>query len=436
MSVSYKSTTALATSRWQHLAVTVDQTNERVTFFLDNKPVGIHRASTLNLLENSENITIGRNSASEYFNGMMDDVRVYSRVLSAEELSNIFNYKNEGSLIAKYDFEKYDLDKMELYDEGPYGYTGSLVGVGANSGAMSKDVGHFAIKQTSFETFADEYVEIDGSDPTNKLQGARLNNCTFAAWVKLGAASGSTYEPIMAKEGVFSFGVNYGRACLKLGDGATLHELPVMGMPEMESRTEEVAKPSTLRVTGNGYSSTEVLPPAVPPSSYFKGMGYNCFEWNFVNTLYENSSVFKLHTVDARSTAANEFSVDDPLQMAAGFGGFSSNAVYTVRNWCRATNNEYWYLRAGFDGMLMPDWTVGKVPITVALKFKFLDLSKLDTSAVAVLFGLGGADEGFSKQTWTESVHENRYVCAELFGNAATSFQMRCSVHDLSLIHI
>lgn len=430
MSVSYKSSTALATSRWQHLAVTVDQTNERVTFFLDNKPVGIHKASKLNLLENSENITIGRNSASEYFNGMMDDVRIYSRVLSAEELSNIFNYKNEGSLIAKYDFEKYDFDKMELYDEGPYGYNGSLVGVGANSGAMSKEVSQFAIKHTSFKTLADEYVEIDGSDPSNKLQGARLNNCTFAAWVKLASSSGSTYEPIIAKEGVFSFGVNSGRACLKLGDGATLHELPIMTMPEMNASMEEVAKPSTLRVVGNGYSSTEVVPRPVPASSYFKSMGYNSFEWNFVNTLYENSSVFKLHTVDARSKTANTFSVDDPLQMAAGFGGFSSNAVYTVRNWCRDANNEYWYLRAGFDGMAMPDWTVGKVPITVALKFKFLDLSNFDTSAVSILFGLGGADEGFSDQTWSSSVHENRHMCAELFGNAATSFQMRCSVQD------
>ena len=94
MSISYKSTAALTTGSWQHLAVTVDQTNGKIAFFLNNKIVGTQKASNIKLLENSEDILIGRNTNSEFFNGMMDDVRLYSRVLSASELAGIFNYKS------------------------------------------------------------------------------------------------------------------------------------------------------------------------------------------------------------------------------------------------------------------------------------------------------------------------------------------------------
>lgn len=436
MSISYKSSTALTTGSWQHLAVTIDQTNGKIAFFLNNKIVGTQKASNIRLLENSEDILIGRNTNSEFFNGMMDDVRLYSRVLSASELAGIFNYKSEGNLIAKYDFEKYDVNpvdnKLNVYDEGPHGYHGVLEGMGANTNVMTRDVGEFAIKETAFETLADEYVVIDGTDPTNKLQGVYLNNCTFAAWVKLGSASGATYEPIISKDGVFSFGVNAGKVCLKLGDGTTLHELPMMSMAdsEMEMAMETDTTDQILRVVGNGYTTKDAVPASTPASSYFQSMGYRSFEWNFKNTFYDNSAVFKFHTVDARSKTANQFAVDDKLQMAAGFGSLSENGVYVVRNWCRETNNEYWYLRAGYDGMEMPSWSVGSVPLTLTLKFKFLDVSNFLTSAVSILYGVGASDEGFAKQTWNDAKHENHYICGELYGNAATTFQMRCSIQE------
>jgi alpha-tubulin suppressor-like RCC1 family protein/plastocyanin len=428
MSVSYKSTTSLAEGSWQHLAVTVDQTKGTVSFFLNNTLVGTQNAS-ISILQNSQNILIGRNSDSDFFNGMMDDVRVYSRVLSADELGGLFNYKNEGSLISKYDFEKFDLTEMKVYDEGPYGYTGTLMNVGANEAALTNEVGEFAINNTAFESLVDEYVEIDGSDPTNKLQGVHLNNCTFAAWVKLGASTGS-FEPIMVKPGVLSFGVKNGRVVLKLGDGSTLHELPVMSTSDTQNLDQEVSD-EQIRVSQNGYSIVDVVPSPTPPSAYFKKMGYRAFEWNFEGNMYDNAAVFKMHSVDARSKTHNKFYVNDRTRMAASFGQLSTSArSYLATNWCRETNNEYWYLRAGYDGIEMPPWAVGKSPLTLTLRFKFLDPSNLNTSAVSIMYGQGAADEGFVNQTWNHAQQENYHVAAELYGNAATTFQMRCSVQE------
>lgn len=431
MSVSYKSTTSLATGSWQHLAVTIDQTNGSVTFFLNNNMVGTHKASNISILQNSEDILVGRNANSEFFNGMMDDVRVYSRVLSASELGSVFNHKNEGSLISKYDFEKFDLEAMEVYDEGPYGYTGSLMNVGANENALTNDVGKFAINKTAFESLVDEYVEIDGSDPTNKLQGSHLNNCTFAAWVKLGSNT-NTFEPIMVKPGVLSFGVKDGRVILQLGDGAALHELPMMSMSEMGMGDEKMSGSSTTqRVSNKGYSTVDTVPNPIASSAYFKQMGYRGFEWNFQDSMYDNSSVFKLHTVDARSKTHNQFSVDDSTRMAASYGKLSAESMsYTAMNWCRETNNQYWYLRAGYDGMEMPSWGEGESPMTLTLRFKVLDPSNLNTSAVSIMYGQGASDEGFANQTWNNANHENHYFVGEFYGTGASAFSMRCSTQE------
>ena len=268
--------------------------------------------------------------------------------------------------------------------------------VGANDNALTNDVGEFAINNTAFESLVDEYVEIDGSDPTNKLQGVHLNNCTFAAWVKLSATT-DAFEPIMVKPGVLSFGVKNGRVVLKLGDGSTLHELPVMSTPDVQKPADDASiSNQQIRLSNNGYTSVDVLPAPIPSSPYFKKMGYRAFEWNFEDNMYDNAAVFKMHTVDARSKTHNKFYVNDETRMAASFGKLSaSTRSYMATNWCRETNNEYWYLRAGYDGMEMPPWGVGKSPLTITLRFKFMDPSNLNTSAVSIMYGQGAADEGF-----------------------------------------
>lgn len=76
----------LLTGVWYHLAATFDSANDICRLFVDG--VEVHSATTTkNMIANAEDVTIGSDPWDEDWNGMVDDVRVYNRVLSDDEIA-------------------------------------------------------------------------------------------------------------------------------------------------------------------------------------------------------------------------------------------------------------------------------------------------------------------------------------------------------------
>jgi two-component SAPR family response regulator len=73
--------------QWQHVAF-VYQANRQVTFYYNGALVGSQSASDINITSHS--LLIGNNLWSEYFKGGLDDIYIWNRVLSDEEISNIY----------------------------------------------------------------------------------------------------------------------------------------------------------------------------------------------------------------------------------------------------------------------------------------------------------------------------------------------------------
>lgn len=83
--------------KWQHVAF-VFQANKEMQFFYNGKNVGIQPASDITITSHS--LLVGSNLWSEYFKGGIDDLYIWSRVLSGEEVAKIYQQglqKNEGS---------------------------------------------------------------------------------------------------------------------------------------------------------------------------------------------------------------------------------------------------------------------------------------------------------------------------------------------------
>jgi hypothetical protein len=75
---------ALGTGAWHHVALTFDGTT--LKGYLDGGPIGSGAAATYNLL--GVPLSVAQNHNGEnYFNGLVDDVRVYGRALTATEVS-------------------------------------------------------------------------------------------------------------------------------------------------------------------------------------------------------------------------------------------------------------------------------------------------------------------------------------------------------------
>jgi hypothetical protein len=82
-------TSSLPLNTWTHLAATYDGANLRL--YVNGVQVG-SRAQTGNMLVSTRTLRIGGNSVwGEYFNGIIDDVRVYNRALTAAEIQTDMN---------------------------------------------------------------------------------------------------------------------------------------------------------------------------------------------------------------------------------------------------------------------------------------------------------------------------------------------------------
>ena len=92
----------LRDGNWHFVAMTRNSTTDNVTAYLDGqyKISGICSVGTLTF---DENVNIGRNpSASDYFNGTIDDVMIFNRSLSVEEITAL--YANQTSRYLTHNF--------------------------------------------------------------------------------------------------------------------------------------------------------------------------------------------------------------------------------------------------------------------------------------------------------------------------------------------
>jgi hypothetical protein len=75
--------------RWHHYAATVDYLNE-VILYVDAIPWAIATSFTGTMGDGTQPVQIGRRGDGNYFEGMIDDVRIYSRVLAPAEIEDLY----------------------------------------------------------------------------------------------------------------------------------------------------------------------------------------------------------------------------------------------------------------------------------------------------------------------------------------------------------
>ena len=90
-----KSAATLTADRWIHVAVTYDQASGEVaTLYIDGVEDGLQSNFGGPPQSNFKDLNIGRYDWSEsyvrYFNGMIDELRVYNRALGADEIQALY----------------------------------------------------------------------------------------------------------------------------------------------------------------------------------------------------------------------------------------------------------------------------------------------------------------------------------------------------------
>lgn len=85
------SSATIADTDWHHVVVTFDDTTNTVLFYIDGALDGGGGVLALTADNGAHVVKIGRIGTDPAIDGMLDDVRVYSKVLSAAEIKQLYN---------------------------------------------------------------------------------------------------------------------------------------------------------------------------------------------------------------------------------------------------------------------------------------------------------------------------------------------------------
>ena len=184
------STTLVNDSNWHHAVVTADGTN--VNIYIDGKYEN-QGALSGDVDDDNVRTTIGSYSTLvNYFNGTIDEVKIYNRALSAEEILNNYNASkrkyitavSDTGLVGYWNFDDNDLNGTTLYDKSGYGNHGT------NNGATTSVDG--VLKQAFEFNGSSDYVQINHSSSIDVGSGS----FTYGLWVYALSSVGTWDMPI------------------------------------------------------------------------------------------------------------------------------------------------------------------------------------------------------------------------------------------------
>ncbi len=128
--VEFNTTNAnLVVDDWYQVVATYDDANREGRIYLDGELIHTSTVSS-SPLPNSDNLTIGRSGFGEYWPGTLDDVRIYDRVLGADEISDLYAESappEPGYYELHQPWSANNDDTWETVDLAPFGVPGDAV---------------------------------------------------------------------------------------------------------------------------------------------------------------------------------------------------------------------------------------------------------------------------------------------------------------------
>lgn len=76
---------------WQHVACTYSKSTGKIILYVNGVAVKTFTGYTKNIIVNTEKVFIGSHEIYDFFNGVIDEARIYNRALSPAEILSLYN---------------------------------------------------------------------------------------------------------------------------------------------------------------------------------------------------------------------------------------------------------------------------------------------------------------------------------------------------------
>jgi hypothetical protein len=311
--------TTLQSNQWYHVALVED--GSRATAYVNGNPIGTNSISfgTASGLP----LNLGGNGTGEFFKGLLDEVRIWGRALSAGEIIRRYNRRLtpvEPGLVAYYTCDDGSASTLSNQAAGG-GLNGTING--ATPTTEGAPLGTYFTLNASAPLTAMRYSTVAWGDYN---QDGRLDAVVAGEWFPGSVTTYSTYLYANLPGGFVltnSFsGVFYGAVSLRDIDGDGDLDLTVAG----ESSTGEIAR-VYRRESDNSFTSLS------PPLT---GLSYAALAWGD----YDNNGTPDL--LLAGGTQPNGFPPLTTLYRNDGSGGFAAvPAGLTNLTWAALAWGDY-----------------------------------------------------------------------------------------------
>lgn len=172
-------TANIVDGNWHHI-VGVIKYNNTLEIYVDGvlAPTTTIRSQSWTSINTSMPVLVGSDNGGHYFDGAVDDVRIYNRALTAQEVAILAGVKGKpvttsnNGLIGYWPFDANTVESTVLKDKSGRGNNASLVASPAKVQGKVRDA-------YSFDG-STQYAQVTASSDLNLT-----SNATLAAWVKV-----------------------------------------------------------------------------------------------------------------------------------------------------------------------------------------------------------------------------------------------------------
>jgi len=192
-------------NKWTHVAATHDSSGNRRMYVNGTQVANDTVVGTLDI-SGAANLWIGADRGLyEFLNASLDDVRLYNRALSAQEISQLYNsakttYTNSapkekqssGKLVGWWTMDSNDINGTAIYDKSGLNYVATSIGTSNTAGQ---------IKEARSFNGSTDYIDLNGA-------GDLTGDITVSAWIKPTAYAGE-YNTVMAKSAETFSGIQW-----------------------------------------------------------------------------------------------------------------------------------------------------------------------------------------------------------------------------------
>ena len=167
---SVLSTQTLRLNTWAHIAIVRDLEANQLHWYINGDPAGQASAKYAAAASSAQSVSIAKgNGRADFFQGMMDEVRVWNRARSEKELNDTLAYRlegNEAGLVAYWRFD--ENSGNTLYDQTDNTCDGTIHGATWHFSDVDL-LDHPGVRHTSFQIAGEPHKRLHFDGQTNKV---------------------------------------------------------------------------------------------------------------------------------------------------------------------------------------------------------------------------------------------------------------------------